>query len=63
MKISKQLLSGALIVSVLLAKVEAQNIGIDTGKIEELTGVKGTLNAEEKVFKVSFPRTDVKVSG
>ena len=24
--------------------------------------MKGTLNSEEKVFKVSFPRTDVKVS-
>ncbi len=40
----------------------AQDIGIDTRKIEEITGVKGALNLEEKVFKVSFPRTDVKVT-
>ena len=40
----------------------AQDIGIDTKKIQEIAGVKGALNSEEKVFKVSFPRTDVKVS-
>jgi Domain of Unknown Function (DUF1259) len=40
----------------------AQDIGIDTKKVEEIAGVKGALNSEEKVFKVSFPRTDVKVS-
>lgn len=40
----------------------AQDIGIDTKKIEEIAGVKGALNSEEKVFKVSFPRTDVKVA-
>lgn len=36
--------------------------GLDTGKIEEVTGLKGTLNAEEGVFKVTKPRADVKVS-
>ncbi|MBI1850538.1 MAG: DUF1259 domain-containing protein [Planctomycetes bacterium] len=34
---------------------------LDTAKIEEITGAKGTLNEAEGVFKVSFPRTDVKV--
>jgi hypothetical protein len=62
MKIRKQLLFGVLTGLVLLTRVEAQNIGIDTKKIEELTGVKGALNAEEKVFKVRFPRTEVNVS-
>ena len=38
MKIGKQLLFGVLIGLALLTSVEAQNIGIDTGKIEELTG-------------------------
>lgn len=33
----------------------------DTAKIEELTGLKGSLNKEEGSFKVSSPRTDVKV--
>jgi Domain of Unknown Function (DUF1259) len=40
----------------------AQDIGIDTKKIEEIAGAKGALNSEEKVFKVSFPRSDVKVT-
>lgn len=62
MKITKQMVFGVLVGLALLARAEAQNIGIDTKKIEELTGVKGALNAEEKVFKVSFPRTDVKIS-
>src|SRR5690349_1881844 len=35
---------------------------LDTAKIEQITGVKGALNKEENVFKVSQPRTDVKVS-
>jgi len=61
MRLAKQLLFGVLIALAQLAGAEGQNIGIDTAKIEELTGTKGALNAEEKVFKVSFPRTDVKV--
>jgi hypothetical protein len=35
---------------------------LDTAKIEQLTGAKGQMNAEEGVFKVSVPRTDVKVT-
>jgi Domain of Unknown Function (DUF1259) len=34
----------------------------DTAKIEQLTGAKGSLNEKEGVFKVSFPRTDLKVT-
>jgi len=41
---------------------ETKDAGIDTKKIDELTGAKGVLNQEEGVFKVSFPRTDVKVT-
>src|SRR5688572_32388362 len=35
---------------------------LDTNRIEQITGLKGKWNAEESVFKVSQPRTDVKVS-
>ena len=35
---------------------------LDTTKIETATGLKGTLNEAEGVFKVSAPRSDVKVS-
>jgi len=31
---------------------------LDTGRIEQLTGLKGTLNEQEGVFKVNFPRKD-----
>jgi hypothetical protein len=35
---------------------------LDTAKIEALTGVKGTLNEKEGVFKVSAPRNDLAVT-
>lgn len=35
---------------------------LDTNRIEQLTGVKGALNTNEGVFKVTAPRNDVKVS-
>lgn len=36
--------------------------GLDTAKIEEVTGLKGTPNAEEGVYKVAKPRSDVRAS-
>ena len=35
---------------------------LDVAKIDQLTGGKGTLNKAEGVYKVNFPRNDVKVS-
>ena len=35
---------------------------LDTNRIEQLTGLKGTWSAAEGVFKVSAPRTDLSVS-
>lgn len=34
----------------------------EASEFEKITGLKGTYNRSEKVFKASFPRTDVKVS-
>ncbi len=34
---------------------------LDTAKIDNLTGLKGKMNEKEGVYKVTFPRTDVKV--
>jgi len=34
-------------------------VALDTVKIEQLTGIKGKLDAAESVFKVSQPRTDL----
>jgi hypothetical protein len=45
-----------LLISLLLAA------SLDTAKIEQLTGMKGTLNEKEGVFKVSFPRKDLNVT-
>lgn len=39
----------------------AATVPLDTAKIEQLTGLKGTLSKEENVFKVIKPRTDVPV--
>lgn len=38
--------------------VTAADAVLDTGRIEQLTGLKGTLNQQEGVFKVNFPRKD-----
>jgi hypothetical protein len=40
----------------------AQDKTLNTAKIDELTGLKGKLNEQENVYKVSSPRTDIKVS-
>ena len=34
---------------------------LDTAKIDEITGLKGKFNEKEGVYKLSFPRSDVKV--
>src|SRR4051812_11391667 len=35
---------------------------LDTKAIENITGLTGKMNADEEVFKISAPRSDVKVS-
>src|SRR5437879_9559944 len=35
---------------------------VDTAKIEQLTGLKGELNEKEGVFKVTAPRSDLKIT-
>src|SRR5438094_8992124 len=34
---------------------------LDTAKIDQITGLKGKFNEKEGVYKVTFPRNDVKV--
>src|SRR5262245_7708706 len=38
-----------------------RGVAHDTAAIEQITGLKGQLIAEENVFKVTKPRTDVKI--
>ena len=35
---------------------------LDTAKIDNLTGLKGKMNEKEGVYKVTFPRNDVKIA-
>ena len=48
-------------VFVFLACASCAYAKLDTNQIETVTGLKGIWNAEEGVFKISAPRTDVKV--
>jgi hypothetical protein len=43
----------------LAAAPKPSSAGLDTAKIEQLTGQKGTMDAREGVFKVSLPRADI----
>src|SRR5258708_12854879 len=40
----------------------AQSTKLDAARIDELTGLKGKFNEQEGVYKVSSPRTDLKIS-
>src|SRR5437588_6061484 len=52
----------ALGIFLVAATSSGQGTKLDTAKIDEITGLKGKLNEQEGVFKVSSPRTDIKVS-
>ncbi len=49
----------ALLLCVTFSACAAETL--DTAKIEQVTGAKGTLNEKEGVFKVNLPRNDIKV--
>ena len=42
--------------------IEIAAAPLDTAKIDDVTGLKGKLNEKEGVYRVTFPRTDVKVA-
>jgi hypothetical protein len=37
-------------------------VALDTARIDKITGLKGKLNEKEGVYRISFPRDDVKVA-
>src|SRR5947199_1318379 len=53
----KMILSAALY----CASLSFTFAALDTARIDELTGLKGKLNEKEGVYKVTWPRNDVKV--
>jgi hypothetical protein len=48
-------------VAISLAMTASGSAALDTAKIDEITGLKGKLNEKEGVYKVTFPRSNVKV--
>src|SRR6266567_9580243 len=44
-----------------LVMVTSGSATLDSTKIDQITGLKGKLNEKEGVYKVTFPRDDVKV--
>src|SRR5260221_12733083 len=51
-----------LVWCVFVTTAAAAGAKLDTGKIEQITGMKGAYNEKENVFKVSTPRAVVQVS-
>src|SRR5438477_12044761 len=61
MKIQKWLVA-AILSGIFSTTLLAAGEKLDTARIDELTGLKGKMNEKEGVYKVTFPRDDVKVS-
>src|SRR5881409_4438209 len=55
----KQILAtGIIFVTAICASIATD---LNTARIDELTGLKGKMNEKEGVYKITFPRDDVKV--
>jgi hypothetical protein len=50
-----------LLVSLWVVSIAIASGSLETDKIDQATGLKGKLNEKEGVYKVTFPRNDVKV--
>src|SRR4051812_39146936 len=48
--------------AIIAAQIHLTSAGLDTAKVDELTGLKGKLNEAEGVYRVTFPRADVPVT-
>jgi hypothetical protein len=51
-----------LVCAICCANIEFSSAALDGAKIDEITGLKGKLNEKENVYKVTWPRGDVKVA-
>src|SRR3982750_223349 len=51
-----------LVVALCGASVHLASGALDGTKIDAITGLKGKLNEKEGVYRISFPRNDIKVS-
>src|SRR5437762_910340 len=50
-----------LLCAIACANIDISSAALDGAKIDQITGLKGKLNEKEGVYKVTFPRNDVKV--
>src|SRR3954471_16230844 len=48
--------------AVFAAQFHLASAALDPGKIDQITGLKGKLNEKEGVYRITFPRADVKVA-
>src|SRR5437870_13463241 len=51
-----------LLCAIACANIDISSAALDGAKIDQITGLKGKLNAKEGVYKVTWPRSDVKVA-
>jgi len=51
-----------LVCAIFCASIQIAFAALDTAKIDEITGLKGKLSEKENVYKVTWPRGDVKVA-
>src|ERR1700741_3118961 len=51
-----------LLIFALCCAIDITTAALDTAKIDSITGLKGKLNEKEGVYRVTFPRADVKVA-
>src|SRR5438094_7581050 len=52
------LIPAAILLAIIASAVGA---GLDTARIDQITGLKGKMNEKEGVYRVTFPRDDIKV--
>src|SRR6266704_5651610 len=50
-----------ILAAIFAAAGVSASAALDTAKIDNLTGLKGKMNEKEGVYKVTFPRDDVKI--
>jgi hypothetical protein len=51
-----------LVLALCCATIDIATAALDRAKIDSITGLKGKLNEKEGVYRVTFPRADVKVA-
>jgi len=51
-----------LLCAISCATIDIASAALDTAKIDQITSLKGKLNEKENAYKVTWPRSDVKVS-